>query len=68
MRLVVDPVRCDGRGVCAELLPWLITLDDWGFPIVGEAEIDERGRAEIQETVRVCPRLALRLTGSATER
>ena len=30
MRLKVDPIACDGRGLCAELLPELITLDDWG--------------------------------------
>ena len=33
-RLVVDPIRCDGRGICAELFPERIALDDWGFPIV----------------------------------
>ena len=32
-RLRVDPIACDGRGLCAEALPELITLDDWGFPI-----------------------------------
>jgi ferredoxin len=31
-RLVVDPIACDGAGVCAELLPELISLDPWGFP------------------------------------
>jgi hypothetical protein len=29
-RLVVDFIACDGRGLCAEALPDLITLDDWG--------------------------------------
>ena len=33
-QLRVDFVACDGRGLCAEALPELITLDDWGFPIV----------------------------------
>src|SRR5256885_9866229 len=33
-RLVVDRIKCDGRGLCAELLPELIRLDDWGYPIV----------------------------------
>ena len=32
--LRVDPIACDGRGLCAEVLPELITLDDWGFPII----------------------------------
>ena len=33
-RMVVDPVACDGAGVCAELLPERIHLDPWGFPII----------------------------------
>ena len=32
--LVVDPIACDGHGVCAELLPERIRLDPWGFPII----------------------------------
>ena len=32
--LRVDPIACDGHGLCAELFPEGITLDDWGFPIV----------------------------------
>lgn len=61
MRLVVDPVACDGRGVCAEVVPELITLDDWGFPIVTGEPLDARLEREASEAVRLCPRLALRL-------
>jgi 4Fe-4S single cluster domain len=32
--LVVNRIVCDGFGMCAELLPELIELDDWGYPIV----------------------------------
>ena len=32
--LQVDRIRCDGYGMCAELLPELIELDDWGYPIL----------------------------------
>lgn len=28
------PIACDGRGLCAKILSELITLDDWGFPII----------------------------------
>ena len=35
-RLVVDRIRCDGFGMCAELLPELIELDDWGYPIISD--------------------------------
>ena len=30
----IDPIRCTGRGLCAEILPELIQLDDWGFPVI----------------------------------
>ena len=36
LRLRVAPIACDGRKLCAEILPELITLDDWGFPIIGD--------------------------------
>ena len=34
MRVHVDWTRCDGHGACAELLPELLTTDEWGFPLV----------------------------------
>ena len=33
-RLRVNPIACEGHGVCAELLPELIHLDDWGYPVL----------------------------------
>lgn len=59
-RLKVDMIACDGRGLCAEILPELITLDDWGFPIIAAAVPDEFAD-QAGEAVRLCPRLALRL-------
>jgi len=32
--LQIDRIRCDGHGLCGELLPELISLDDWGYPII----------------------------------
>jgi ferredoxin len=60
-RLRVDPIACDGRGLCAEILPELITLDDWGFPIIGDSPVPGRLQPDARETVRGCPKLALRL-------
>lgn len=60
MRLRIDMTACEGRGLCAEVLPELIRLDDWGFPIItGEVPPDLAELA--REAVRLCPRLALRL-------
>jgi len=61
VRLRVDPIACDGRGVCAELLPELITLDDWGFPII-HGDVPAALRDEAAEAARLCPKLALWLT------
>ena len=38
----VDFIACKGRGLCAEALPELITLDDWGFPIVSARDVPSR--------------------------
>ena len=60
-RLRVDPIACDGHGLCAELFPEWIELDDWGYPIVDvravPAGLEEHARRAIKE----CPKLALRL-------
>jgi ferredoxin len=63
-RLRVDPIACDGRGLCAEVVPELITLDDWGFPIVSGGDIPRDLWAEANEAIRLCPRLALWLDRS----
>jgi ferredoxin len=64
-RLRVDPIACDGRRFCAEILPELITLDDWGFPLIRDADVPAALLAEAGEAVRLCPMLALRLDRAA---
>ena len=61
VRVRVDPITCDGRGVCAELFPERITLDDWGYPIVDETPIDDRLLPHAKRAVEQCPVIALRL-------
>jgi ferredoxin len=39
----------------------MITLDDWGFPIIRDIEVPPGLLDEAGEAVRLCPRLALRL-------
>ena len=39
MRVRVNPIMCEAHGLCAELLPELIRLDDWGYPIVDDSEV-----------------------------
>ena len=59
--LRVDPIVCDGNGLCAELLPERITLDDWGYPIVDPAPVGADLLAHARRAVSACPLLALRL-------
>lgn len=61
LRLRVDPIACDGRGLCAELLPELVRLDDWGYPIIDERPVPEALEAHARRAVDSCPLLALRL-------
>jgi ferredoxin len=64
VRLAVDLIACDGRGLCAELLPELITLDDWGYPLLSGRTVPAALRGEASAAVQLCPRLALRLEGA----
>ena len=32
--LRVDWPQCDARGLCAEVLPELIHVDEWGYPVI----------------------------------
>ena len=57
--LTVDRIRCDGHGLCAELLPELIRLDDWGYPIIAAPPIPDQLMAHAQRAVEDCPVLAL---------
>lgn len=63
-RLHIDWTRCDGHGLCAELLPARITRDEWGFPLVAASPIAPDGRRAVERAVALCPALALRLSAS----
>ena len=60
LRLEVDWQACDARGLCAELLPEAVALDEWGYPVV-TGEVPPAAVGDAREAVRSCPRLALRL-------
>lgn len=59
--LVVDRVKCDGRGLCAEILPELIRLDDWGYPILKPGPVPQRLVPLAQRAMEDCPVLAIAL-------
>ena len=59
-RIRVDWPACRARGLCAELLPEAIKLDEWGYPVV-TADVTPELLQLAQEAVVSCPHLALRL-------
>jgi len=59
-RLRVDWPSCEARGLCHELLPEVVDLDEWGYPIV-RGEVTDELVADARAAVRACPRLAIRL-------
>jgi ferredoxin len=67
-RIVVNPIACVGHGICAELLPERITLDDWGFPIIDPAPIPPQLAGHARRVVAACPTLALAIVAADDER
>jgi ferredoxin len=57
----IDRITCDGSGLCAELLPELIRLDEWGYPIIEPGPIPDELLTHAKRAVDACPVLALRL-------
>jgi ferredoxin len=68
MRLRVNPIACEGHGLCAELVPELVRLDEWGFPIVEDTVVPRRLESHARRAVAACPTLALALERTATPR
>jgi ferredoxin len=64
--LRVNPIACSGHGVCAELLPELIALDEWGYPMIANTPVPPALDLEARRTVAACPALALKLVRSET--
>jgi ferredoxin len=63
MQLRVNPTTCQAHGVCAEMLPEWVELDEWGYPILDGEEIPRSLVAEAKRAARSCPVLALVLSG-----
>jgi ferredoxin len=58
-RLRVNPISCEAHGLCADLLPERITLDDWGCPIVDGSPLTPDLVAHARRAAAACPTLAL---------
>ena len=62
LTITVDRIACTGHGLCAELLPERISLDEWGYPILAPDPIPAALDGHARRAVAACPALALRLT------
>jgi len=69
MKITVDPIVCSGYGVCHELLPEVIDLDEWGYPLLRSpgparttAEVPSSVRGHAKRAAAACPKLALRIS------
>lgn len=63
--LHINWTACDGRGLCAELLPELLAEDDWGYPVprdgTKEPAIPGRLEGAAKQAADRCPALALQV-------
>jgi ferredoxin len=60
-RLRVNPIACSAHGMCAELLPELIELDPWGYPILLSPTVPASVMDHARRAVDACPTMALLL-------
>jgi ferredoxin len=61
MRLRVNPIGCVGHGICAELIPEVIVLDEWGYPIVKAGAVSADLHVHARRAANACPTIALLL-------
>ncbi len=59
--LRVDPIACTGHGLCAELFPERVWLDEWGYPVMDQGELTPDLLEHAMRAVAACPAVALRL-------
>ncbi|MGH2865486.1 MAG: ferredoxin, partial [Solirubrobacteraceae bacterium] len=61
VHLRVNPITCEAHGLCAELLPEMITLDDWGYPLIDGSTVAPELRQHAERAAATCPTFALLL-------
>jgi ferredoxin len=66
--LRVNPITCEAHGLCAELAPERVRLDDWGYPIVDPTPVRGEVARHARRAVAACPTLALLLVAETEMR
>ncbi|MGN6372749.1 MAG: ferredoxin [Solirubrobacteraceae bacterium] len=60
-RLRVNPIACEAHGMCAELLPERIALDEWGYPVIDDQPLSLDLVEHARRAAQACPTFALLL-------
>ena len=60
-RLIVDGTRCQGHGLCAQLVSELVRLDSHGLPVLLDIPVPDWLEKDAQRAVKKCPTRALGL-------
>jgi ferredoxin len=58
-RLRVNPIACEAHGMCAELLPERISLDEWGYPVLDDDPLPSDLLDHARRAAAACPTFAL---------
>ncbi len=58
-RVRVNPITCEAHGMCAELLPERIALDEWGYPVIDDEPLGDELLAHAKRAAQACPTFAL---------
>jgi ferredoxin len=58
-RLRLNPIACEAHGMCAELLPERITLDEWGYPVLDDEPVSGAVLDHAKRAAQACPTFAL---------
>jgi ferredoxin len=58
-KLRLNPIACEAHGMCAELFPERITLDEWGYPLLDDEPISPALLSHARRAAQACPTFAL---------
>jgi ferredoxin len=62
MKVRINPIKCQGYGVCTELAPNNFARDDWGLVQAKKADIETEDLPAVAQAVAQCPISAIRWT------
>jgi ferredoxin len=65
-KLKIDWIACNGYGACETAAPDLITLDDWGYPVLPDGPVPHDLARQAESAINDCPMLALAWEGKGT--